>query len=472
MKEKLYIYYTNDLHSHFMQWPRTAGYLKTMKRKRKSHGDDYFLVDAGDHMDRVHPISEASMGKANVEMLNEVGYDVVTIGNNEGITLGHDELYHLYDEADFRIVCANLKHQQGKPPSWLSASEIFETESGIRIGFIGLTAPFNAFYEPLGWHLTSPYEELAEQIGPLTEKTDIIVLLSHLGFSEDEEIARRFPEVDVIIGGHTHHLLKSGMHVNNSLLTAAGKHCMFAGEVVITYDHFRKQVIEKEAYAVDVSDYPPDEETKKLVDAWNEEAEDTLNEKVVELAHPLEVDWYKDTPIMQDLTDTVRKWTNADVSLLNAGLLLDEVPKGTVTYGDIHRICPHPINPVVVHLRGDELIEVIRASLKKDFMEIELKGFGFRGKVIGRMLFSGISVATKIHSDGTEAVKDVSFPDGSEVDKQRTYRIATADTFTFGRLLPEIAKSEMKEYFLPEFLRDLLLETLKRNYTKEGHVNR
>ncbi|MCF3943249.1 bifunctional metallophosphatase/5'-nucleotidase [Oceanobacillus alkalisoli] len=461
MKEKIYFYYTNDLHSNFNQWPRTAGYLKDMKSSRQTRGDAHFLVDIGDHMDRVHPISEASMGKANVELLNEVGYDAVTLGNNEGITLSHDDLYHLYDEADFQVVCANLKHKEEHPPDWLHDTQVLRTESGVRIGLIGLTAPFNAFYQLLGWHLTSPFEELEKQLDSLKQKTDIIILLSHLGLSEDEAIARKFPDIDVIIGGHTHHLLRTGEYVNNSLLTAAGKHCMYVGEVILTYDHDKRELTHKEAYTTDVSSYSENEDTSILLDELAAKAGNVLEEEVVYLEEGFETDWFHDVPMMQDLTETVRKWTDADASLLNAGLLLDGLPKGMVTYGDIHRICPHPINPVVVHLRGDELIEVIRASLQKDFMEIQLKGFGFRGKVIGRMLFSGLSISTTIRANGREAVTGVMFQDGSAVEKEKTYRIATADTFTFGRLLPEIAKSEMKQYFLPEFLRDLLLDTLK-----------
>ncbi|MEI3599559.1 MULTISPECIES: bifunctional metallophosphatase/5'-nucleotidase [unclassified Oceanobacillus] len=466
MKEKLYFYYTNDLHSDFSQWPRTAGYLKDMKKNRIAREDAHYLVDVGDHMDRVHPISEASMGKANVKLLNEVGYDVITLGNNEGITLSHDDLYHLYDGAEFEVVCANLKHKEHNPPAWLHDTRIIQTESGVRIGMIGLTAPFNAFYGLLGWYLTSPFEELEKQLASLKKEADIIILLSHLGISEDEAIARKFPDIDVIIGGHTHHLLRTGEYVNNSLLTAAGKHCMYVGEVILTYDHDKKELIQKEAYTTDVSSYPEDEDTRGLLTELEKEASGILGTEVVYLEEGFQADWFSDVPMMQDLTETVRKWTDADASLLNAGLLLDGLPKGMVTYGDIHRICPHPINPVVVHLRGDELIEVIRASLKKDFMEIQLKGFGFRGKVIGRMLFAGLSISTTLRANGTEAVTGVTFCDGSAVEKQKTYRIATADTFTFGRLLPEIAKSEMKQYFLPEFLRDLLLDTL-RNKTPQ-----
>lgn len=191
------------------------------------------------------------------------------------------------------------------------------------------------------------------------------------------------------------------------------------------------------------------------------EADKRLDEIAVTLDEPLEVHWFKHTPIMQALTESVKAWTKADCALLNAGLLMDHFPSGNVTYGDLHRICPHPINPVVVKLRGDELMEVIRASFKSDFMELKLKGFGFRGEVIGRMHFAGLDVATKIQEDGYELVTEAVFNNGAPIDRDKNYLVATADTFTFGRLLPEIARSEVKQYFLPEFLRDLLGDALQ-----------
>src|SRR5699024_3644254 len=147
---------------------------------------------------------------------------------------------------------------------------------------------------------------------------------------------------------------------------------------------------------------------------------------------------------MKQLTDTMRSWTNADCAMLNAGLLLDYFPAGDVTYSDIHSACPHPINPCVVKLGGDELVEVIRASLTKDFMELKLKGFGFRGEVIGRMIFSGLDVITEKYEDGQEYVKSVYY-NGLPLNSNATYTVALPDTFTFGRLLPEVAKSEVKD---------------------------
>src|SRR5690625_7793183 len=108
-------------------------------------------------------------------------------------------------------------------------------------------------------------------------------------------------------------------------------------------------------------------------------------------------------------TETMKSWTGEDCAILNSGLLMDQLAAGDVTYKDIHRICPHPINPCVVELTGSELMEVIRASFTKEFMELKLKGFGFRGDVLGRMLFSGLTVYNVVSHEGSEYVENVGY---------------------------------------------------------------
>lgn len=463
MQENIYFYYTNDLHSNFEQWPKVATFVKEAKAKRERNNDSYWLVDIGDHVDRVHPISEALMGKGNISLLNDLGYDLVTIGNNEGITFGHEDLFHLYDDATFPVVCANLESLQDQLPDWLQSTVKLKSFHGVRIGVIGLTAPFNDYYELLGWHISDPYDVLEKVVHELKETTDIIVLLSHLGISEDQEIARRFPHIDVIIGGHTHHLLRTGEEVNQAIITAAGKHCHFIGEVMLTWDHEQHKLIYKEAYTTDISEFPIDKATKEKLDNLQAQADRILDDTVVELTESIEVNWYKQSEIMQLLTDKIRIITKADCAMFNTGLLLEGFPKGEITLGDIHRVCPHPINPCIVELTGAELIEVARASLTREFMEFPLKGFGFRGKVLGRMVFSGIEVETAFHENGQEYVVEVLM--GNEpVDIDRKYSVVVADTFTFGRLLPEVAKSDKKSYMLPKFIRDYLRETLMEHF--------
>ncbi|EQB37318.1 MULTISPECIES: bifunctional metallophosphatase/5'-nucleotidase [Virgibacillus] len=467
MEEKIYFYYTNDLHSNFNNWSRVTSYLKDAKKRCEAMGNSSWRIDIGDHVDRMHPIADAFKGKANVELMNEADYDVITLGNNEGITLSHDELFQLYDHAQFDVVCGNLHSMDQVEPDWLKPSVVLETVHDVTIGVVGLTAPFNAFYELLDWHVSPPYEQLEKIIDDIRGKVDIIILLSHLGFSEDQEIADRFTEIDVIIGGHTHHLLRTGEYINDTLITAAGKHCNYVGEVILTWDHQTQKLVNKEAYTTNISHLPQDNQTEDKVTKLLEQATVHLAEPVVNLTEPLAVNWWEETPIIKALADSIKLQTNADCSMLNAGVLLEGLPEGEVTYGDIHRICPHPINTCVVELTGNELLEVIRTSQTEDFMNFQLKGFGFRGKVLGKMTFSGIELATEELTNGDIFIRQAFLDGQSALEANQTYRVATADTFTFGRLLPEVAKSEVKQYYLPAFLRDILAETLQQ-FVNEG----
>lgn len=465
MIEKLHFYYTNDLHSNFKQWPKIATYMNINKAKRNAQSEDFWIIDIGDHVDRVHPIAEAFMGKANVDLMNRLGYDIVTIGNNEGITLSHDDLYHLYDHAHFDVVCGNLHNVTEEDPEWLQTYVVKSSKSGIKIGFIGLTAPFNAFYELLGWHISDPFHVLDRYIEELDQSSDIIVLLSHLGIGEDEAIANRYPEIDVIIGGHTHHLLRTGKYVNDTVLTAGGKYCEFAGHVILEWDHHEKRLTNKEAYTIDTTHLEDDLETVQYLEKLRTDAEYKLGKTVAMIKEPIEAKWFEETKVMQELTNTLKEWTDAEVAMLNAGLLVESLPAGTITYKDVHHICPHPINPVVVELSGKEIIEVARVTLTDEFTKMRLKGFGFRGVLLGRMLFSGLKVETEINKEGHEYVTSVKLSNGEELELNRKYKVATADTFTFGRILPPVARSQVKKYFLPEFLRDLLANTLQTKFS-------
>ncbi|MCT2535918.1 bifunctional metallophosphatase/5'-nucleotidase [Aquibacillus koreensis] len=461
MEEKIFFYYTSDIHSHFENWTKVIQFLNQKKIQRQRENQDYFILDNGDHVDRVHIIAEALLGKANVQLLNHANYDVATLGNNEGITLDYNDLFHLYDEANFKVVCANLQSNNKHNPEWLEATHQLTTKSGVTIGIIGLTAPFNAFYNLLGWHVASPFETLDKHIKQLADESDIVILLSHLGINEDEEIARRYPEVDVIVGGHTHHLFRTGEYINKTLLSAAGKHGKYVGEVILTWNHQREMLVKKEAYTTNIDHLEKDQVTIDHIEKFTQTSNALLERSIITLTEPLEVDWFKETTIIRHLVETLKDWTKADCALLNAGVILDRLEAGPVSYGDIHRICPHPINPCVVELKGNELLEVVRGSYTKALMELELKGFGFRGKVIGRMVFAGLEVELVEKEKEDIHVKSVMM-NGEPLQKDKLYKVATPDMFTFGKLLPEISRAKSKQFFMPELLRDLLVETLKK----------
>ncbi|KRL65567.1 metallophosphoesterase [Companilactobacillus versmoldensis] len=78
--ETIKIVHTNDLHSHFENYPKLARFIK--KSRKQSDADNFYLFDIGDAMDRAHPLTEATNGQANITWMNQQKYDAATIGNN------------------------------------------------------------------------------------------------------------------------------------------------------------------------------------------------------------------------------------------------------------------------------------------------------------------------------------------------------------------------------------------------------
>src|SRR5690625_3736056 len=136
MKELIHIYYTNDLHSNFKYWPQVATYVKEERAKKRADQKTNILVDVGDHVDRVNPVAEAYLGKGNISLMNDLGYDFVTLGNNEGITLSREKLYELYEDANFSVICSNLRSKDVEQPNWLFQQAQIESVQGVTIGFL------------------------------------------------------------------------------------------------------------------------------------------------------------------------------------------------------------------------------------------------------------------------------------------------------------------------------------------------
>ncbi|MBS7726714.1 5'-nucleotidase C-terminal domain-containing protein, partial [Vibrio cholerae] len=117
-----------------------------------------------------------------------------------------------------------------------------------------------------------------------------------------------------------------------------------------------------------------------------------MEEPVVHLKESLPVDWFHETAFSHMLANALKTWCGAEIGMVNAGVLLEGLEEGVVTRGDIHRICPHPINPCLLKVPGKTLREVILKARRPNMENLEVKGFGFRGKVMGKMIYAGVEV--------------------------------------------------------------------------------
>lgn len=448
------VIHTNDLHSHFEAMPRIAEAIRRIKDRQA--GKPCIVADIGDHMDRMFAETEGTLGRANSAVLNQSGYDIVVPGNNEGLTLSKLDLEQLYDGNNtYQAICSNMidkKTQQHQ--TWMPPYTILE-KNGIRIGFIGVTADFNDFYQHLGWYLSPPIETVERYVHLIRNEVDVVIVCSHLGLSRDKELAERISGIDVILGGHTHHLLLEPLKIGKTLICATGKFGAYVGEVRLEIDTQTREIIQREACCHEINEFPPLASTQELIQSYREKSQQALSEHVAELSRPLSNAWESESPLGNLLARSIKDWVGTDAAIVNAGQLLSSLEAGGVTRAHMLQICPSPINACKMKILGSSLRKALEEALLPSFIHMPIKGFGFRGKVLGTLCLDGIQVYYQPSKPNYNKIDEV-YIQGKPLIDDCYYTIATIDMFTFGVGYLSLQDGIEIDYFLPDFLRDLL----------------
>jgi 2',3'-cyclic-nucleotide 2'-phosphodiesterase (5'-nucleotidase family) len=176
--------------------------------------------------------------KANlmIEALNLMGYNAMGIGDDD-LTLGKDFLISLSKKANFPFLCSNLVDgESGKP---VFQSHIIKEVNGLRVGIFGLISPdtFSGPQDPRlkGLTIQSPVETAQRIIKELKPNTDLIILLSHLSYPKDSEMAQAASGIQIIVGGHTGVSLSYPSIVKDTVILHTPPRAMFAGRFALTY---------------------------------------------------------------------------------------------------------------------------------------------------------------------------------------------------------------------------------------------
>jgi len=458
-KETLTILHTNDIHSHFEMVSSIAGLITT--EKNLASDSPLLLLDIGDHMDRMSVETEGSVGLANTDIINLTNYDAITIGNNEGLTFTPEMLEKAYSGLLCPVVCCNIREvASGLCPSWMKEHMII-TKGNINIGIIGVTAPFDEFYRLLGWEAIDPAIAIKEQIAILRPQVDILILLSHLGLPTDRELATNVDGIDLILGGHTHHLLEEPIHIGNTSICGAGKFGQYVGKVVMERDvDGRFKVVWGGCLPVDPMQ--KDDRITTALEIHRNQAEKVLQRTITVTDHALLLNEEgQESPFGNIMAQSLRQFTKTEIAMVNTGQLLGSLPEGNITVGMLHQLCPSPINPCILKLKGSDIRYTLEQSLLSEYKEKKIFGYGFRGKVLGSIALDGAEVlydSTRIPYDRVISVS----VNGIPLCDDQEYVVGTIDMFTFGIGYERIAKGTDRTFILPEFLRDLLSIELQR----------
>lgn len=437
---ELTLYHTNDIHSHLHNYERIAAFM-AKQRKQLNHPSLY--LDIGDHVDLSAPVTEATHGHKNIELLNKAYCDIATIGNNEGMTISHEDLNALYQDAAFTVTCSNVFDEAGQLPNHLKMSHIKQMEDDTRILFVAATAPFTPFYRALDWVVTDPMAAIKDEIKAHQGEYDVLIILSHCGIFFDRKLCEEIPEIDVIFGSHTHHHFDHGEMKNGVLMAAAGKYGYFLGEVNLTIENHK--VVHKEAKLYPLEDLP------EVETSFDAEGKALMDQPVTN--HPVHLPRRTDviTKTGYLLAESVFEFTHADCTIINAGLVVNGIENKIATEYDIHQMLPHPINLVRIKISGRDLKNVILLAEEQDYLHEHAQGLGFRGDIFGGYILYNIGY---IESEARFFVGD------KEIEDDHIYTLGTLDMYTFGRYFP-IFKELPTEYLMPEFLRDIFKTKLE-----------
>ena len=265
--DKVDIIFTSDLHSNIMRYgeivngqqKNVGGFaaLKTLIDQKRAENPDTLVIDCGDIV--MGTFSQALMDTEAVELrlLSSFGYDAITYGN-------HEFDYGAKALADMYSLTANVEE---KYPSfvicnvdWNQADEYTQTlkkgmeqygyadyvvieKGGVRIAITGVLG-YDAIKCAPTCELTfkDPIEAVKATVKTIKEKEnpDMIVCLSHsgtgtkLGDTEDENLAKEVPDLDVIVSGHTHTFLQNGIDVGDTHILSCGAYGLYTGDISFT----------------------------------------------------------------------------------------------------------------------------------------------------------------------------------------------------------------------------------------------
>ena len=266
--EELYfsILHTNDMHSALIPhspavdyrlgekdpavggFARLANAVNEIREKKSGEGEPVLLLDAGDFLGGGAFAWLALNGSApELSIMQEMGYDAVTIGNHE-YDYGADVLVQYllkagYPEAhqETLVVASNTEAPSAHPlaaKGLYRKTAMFELENGLKVGIFGLIGKDAVLVigdsgdvQFLDQHQTA--RQMADDLEE--QGADVIVAISHSGVEEDRELAKSVPGIDVIIGGHCHTALHEPVLQGTTIIVQAGSLGMYLGELELAY---------------------------------------------------------------------------------------------------------------------------------------------------------------------------------------------------------------------------------------------
>ncbi|QTQ84798.1 5'-nucleotidase C-terminal domain-containing protein [Agrobacterium tumefaciens] len=355
----------------------------------KAQGKNVLLLNAGDNF-QGSLFYTTYKGTVEAEVLNAMKFDAMTVGNHE-FDDSEDGLAGFLDKVQFPVVTANVVASvASKIGDRVKPSIVLEV-GGQKIGIVGAVANDTAELATPGPNITIAEDvaKISEQVQKLKgEGVNKIIALTHVGYPRDLEFIAKIPDVDVVVGGHSHTLLSNtdqkaeGPYptlVDNPggykvPVVQAGQYSKYLGDLRVVFDDSGVVKESKGDPILIDSSFKPDEATLKRIDELKAPIE-ALKSKVVGTSEgPIEGDRkvcrVKECSmgnLVADATLARVKDQGVTIAFANSGGLRSSIDSGDVSMGEVLTVLPFQNTVATFQLKGED----IRAALENGVSQID-----------------------------------------------------------------------------------------------------
>ena len=351
----LTILHLNDLHARLLPDSEHRGgfaHVAEAIRQEKAKSEFSLVMHGGDLVQGT-PVSTIFKGVPVYEIANTLGFDFHTLGNHE-FDYGWWMIPEFVAKAEFPILNANVVDGQGNP--LISKPYLIREINGIRVGVIGiLTADLVALTKaPLRgrWRALPVTETISRYVDEIENRTDLIVVLSHMFPREEDEILRQNPRVLLIIGGHHHGGQDEVKAFEGRICVKTRPYGQELGRLDIEFDLESKRIVSHrwKRIPIDSRKYPANQATAKLVEKWEAMVSEVVDVPIGRAERKISRGELKPM-IEQAMAEAV----HADFGYMNRGGIRDELPEGPLLARHVWNVLPFGNLISVGEIRGSQL---------------------------------------------------------------------------------------------------------------------
>jgi len=437
---KLKILYINDLHSRFEEFAKIASAIEDLRE------ENTLIFDAGDYYDPWRIEAIGTNGKISSDLLNEVCFNARVVGNTEGFS-GKETLENMVKTSNFPIITCNMYNLKGEKLNLLKDYIIFEVGE-LRTLVIGVTPAFNEFYNLFNIYIGDPIEELKRVLSNIEKsKYDMLIIISHLGINQDK--------------GHSHTVLDECILENDTIICQAGYYGKYLGELVIEYN-FKEKVIDNfKNKLILVRNYKEHPKINEILSESSKVAHENMSHCLFKIKRMLSHSFTEESELGNLLADGLKDFLKADIGIINSGVINHGIENKNITKLILHEVCPSPLNPTLIEIKGSDILLTLEKSLLKEFQLSNGAGAGYRGNFLGN-----IQISNNIRVIYNPAMKPLSKIKSVEVEGEplkplKWYKVATSDYLQRGTGYTDFMNCK-NEIYRPEWLREILEMYLKK----------